>query len=187
LRIGVISDTHGMPESWKKALAIFQGADLVIHAGDVLYHPPRIPCVPGYDLSEMVRLLNESPIPLLIARGNCDCEVYEELLETPVQAPYALAQYDDLRIIVSHGHLLNRDEMIRLGKHSGASVVISGHTHIPILEMVDGLVLMNPGSAAIPKYEKNGAPLGSVGLITDGLAQILSIEDGSLLFELPIK
>ena len=150
MRIGVISDTHGVPDAWRKAL----------------------------------RLFNESAIPILIARGNCDSEVYEELLEMPVQAPYAVAQIGDTRIVATHGHLMGRDEMIRLGKKYRASILISGHTHAPALEKADGLVLLNPGSPSIPKYEKDGKPLGSVGLITDKQIQILSVEDGATLFEL---
>ena len=186
MRIGVISDTHGVPEAWLKARRLFDGAQLIIHAGDVLYHPPRLVGVPGYDIPELARLFNESEIPILIARGNCDSEVCEELLEMPVQAPYALVQVGDVRIVVTHGHLMGPDDMIRLGKKYHASILVSGHTHMPALERVDGLALLNPGSPSIPKYEKDGKPLGSVGLITDERIQILSVNDGSVLFELAL-
>ncbi|MDO8684287.1 MAG: phosphodiesterase [Armatimonadota bacterium] len=187
MKIGVISDTHGMPGAWLRAMRLFEGADLIIHAGDVLYHPPRLKELPEYDLPELARLINESPIPVVITRGNCDSEVYEELLEVPTQSPYAVVQVEQTLIVVSHGHLLNHDEMIQVGKKYHASVFVSGHTHIPVIEKTDGPVLLNPGSAALPKYEINGVPTGSVGLITDGLVQVLSIEDGSVIFELPFS
>jgi len=42
MKIGIISDTHGCLETWEKVFtAYFQDSDLIIHAGDVLYHGPR--------------------------------------------------------------------------------------------------------------------------------------------------
>jgi len=184
MKIGVISDTHGMTGPWLKAMRLFEGADLIIHAGDVLYHPPRILPGEGYELPELARLINESPIPIVIVRGNCDSEVYEELLQVPVQAPYAVIQQDDMRIVVTHGHLLDPEAMIRAGQKYRASVLISGHTHFPVLEKTNGLILLNPGSPAIPKFEKDGKPVGSVGIITESNIRIVSIEDGSVLFAL---
>ncbi|MDO8588131.1 MAG: phosphodiesterase [Armatimonadota bacterium] len=184
MKIGAISDTHGAPEAWHKAMRLFEGADLIVHAGDVLYHPPRLRPDREYDLPELARLINESPIPVIIARGNCDSEVYEELLQVPVQSPYALVQHGNTRIVVGHGHLTDRDAMVRLGKKYGASVFVSGHTHIPSLERVEGVVLLNPGSAAIPKFEKDGKLIGSIGIITNEGIRVLSIEDGTVLFEL---
>ncbi|HOP81514.1 MAG TPA: YfcE family phosphodiesterase, partial [Armatimonadota bacterium] len=124
------------------------------------------------------------PIPIVIARGNCDAEVYEELLEMPVQSPYALVEFEGLRIVVNHGHMLSPEQMAALGKRLRADVFVSGHTHIPVLEKTDSLVLMNPGSSSIPKYEYNGKLVGSVGLITDSHYRIISIDDGETLFEL---
>jgi putative phosphoesterase len=185
MKIAVVSDTHGRIDAWKKAEAIFTGADLIVHAGDVLYHPPRLGCSEGYDIPAMADALNQSPIPIVIAQGNCDAQVYEELLEMPVQAPYALAVINGLRILVSHGHLHTKEQMIDLGKRYKADVFISGHTHIPVLERVDSMVLMNPGSPSIPKFERDGKLIGSVGLITDTELRIVSVENGETFFSLP--
>jgi uncharacterized protein len=149
----------------------------------VLYHPPRI-LPEGYELPELARLINESSIPVVIVRGNCDSEVYEELLQVPVQAPYAFIQQGDLRIVVTHGHLMDREATIRAGRKYNASVLISGHTHVPVLEKNDGMVVMNPGSASLPKFEKDGKPTGSVGIITENSIRIVSIEDGSVIFQI---
>lgn len=186
MKIGVISDTHGVVSAWLGAMKQFEGADLIIHAGDVLYHPPRMLNPPGYELPELARLMNECAIPIVVVRGNCDSEVYEELLQTPVQNPYALVQINQTRIVVSHGHLFDRDGMIRLGKQFKADIFISGHTHIPVIDDVGGLILLNPGSAAFPKYERNGKPVASVGIITDDHIQVVSVEDGSVLLEMPL-
>ena len=50
MKIGVISDTHGYVD--RVALAIekfFADADLILHAGDVLYHGPNNPNYKGDD------------------------------------------------------------------------------------------------------------------------------------------
>lgn len=184
MKIGVISDTHGVVAAWDKALPFFDGCELIIHAGDVLYHPPRLQEIPGYRLVEFAERLNGCPIPLVIARGNCDCEVYEELLRTPVQAPYAVVDRDGVRIVVNHGHLMDRRAMIAAAQRFRAHIFISGHTHVPVLEKVEDVVLLNPGSAAIPKFEKNGRPVPSVAVIQRNRISIVSTDDGSRLFEL---
>lgn len=186
MKIGVISDTHGRVDAWTKAEAIFAEADIIVHAGDVLYHPPRLGCTEGYDIPAMAEAMNESPIPIVIAQGNCDAQVYEELLNIPAQSPYAVVEFEGLRIIAAHGHLHTRNEMIALGKRYKADVFVSGHTHIPVLEQVDGLVLMNPGSAAIPKFEVNGRPTASIGIITEDGMRIVAVDNGQPLFELPM-
>ena len=184
MKIGIVSDTHGRIDVWRKVEEAFADTDIIIHAGDVLYHPPRLGCVEGYDIPAMADALNDSPTPIIIAQGNCDAQVYEELLDIPVQSPYAFVEFEGLRIVVNHGHLLKKKQMIDLGKHYKADVFVTGHTHVPMLERVDSLVLMNPGSPSIPKFEYNGRLIGSVGLITDTHFCIMSVDDGKILFEL---
>lgn len=184
MKIGVISDTHGNIAAFKKALAFFEGADLIIHAGDVLYHPPRLGWTEGYDIPAFAEALNNLEIPIVIAQGNCDPQVYEELIDIPAQSPYAVANIGGISIVVNHGHLLSRDQMLDLGRKYKANYFISGHTHVPDLDPYGDLVLMNPGSPAIPKLLVDGKPAPSVGIITDGGASIVNIENGSVLFEI---
>ncbi len=53
--------------------------------------------------------------------------------------------------------------MIAIAKNYKARYFISGHTHVPVLEEEDGLILMNPGSPAIPKHMVDGEPAPSIG------------------------
>ncbi len=184
MKIGVVSDTHGNIGVWRRVEPFFKDTDLIIHAGDVLYHPPLLRCPDEYDIPAMVEALNKSNVPLVFARGNCDPEVYEELLTWPVQSPYAFVQYETTRIIITHGHLLDREQMLMLAKSYKADIMITGHTHIPVLEQTDNTILMNPGSPSIPKYEVDGKQIGSIGLITDDEIRIVSIEDGSAIYKL---
>jgi len=184
MRIGVVSDTHGNPVAFRAAMARLGKIDLLVHAGDILYHPPRLGCTEGYDLLGLVEVLNTLGIPIIAARGNCDSEVYEELLEFPVQSPYAFASCEGARVLVNHGHLLKKQELAELGRKTGVHYVVSGHTHLPALERSDGVVMMNPGSPSLPKYELNGKPIPSAGVISEVSAQIINIDDGSILMEL---
>ena len=184
MKIAVISDTHGCIDAYNKALEHFDGADLIVHAGDVLYQPPRLTLSEGYDIPALADAINGSAIPVVIAQGNCDPQVYEELLEVPVQAPYAVVQWENTRLLINHGHLINKDDMIQLGAKYRAQYVISGHTHIPVLERVGEVVLMNPGSPAIPKYEAAGRAVPTVGLIEDGGAKIIDVDNGAIVLQL---
>ncbi len=184
MKIGVISDTHGSITALHSTLQLLQGVDIILHAGDVLYHPPRLACTDEYDVPGFAEVLNSLDIPVVIAQGNCDAQVYEELLDMPVQSPYAYVSLDGCKIVISHGHTLTREAMIALGKKYQADYFISGHTHVPGLEGVGDLVLMNPGSPAIPKYEIDGRLVPSVGLIDDSGAKILDLETGEVIMSL---
>ena len=152
MKIGIICDTHGRIDTWKKAAKLFEGADLIVHSGDVLsVVPPRLGFTEGYDIPALAEALNNMKIPIVIAQGNCDAPVYEELLDIPLQSPYAFTQFDNLRIFASHGHILARDGMIAQAKKFNADVLVTGHTHIPVLERVNGLIYLNPGSPALPQ------------------------------------
>ena len=183
MKIGVVSDTHGNIEVWRRIEPIFADADLIIHAGDILYHPPRLGCQDAYNIPAMVETINSSNIPIIFARGNCDPEVYEELLTWPIQSPYAFVQYDKIRILVTHGHLMERRRMTELARLYKTDILVTGHTHIPAIEATDdNIVLLNPGSPSFPKYEVDGRPVGSVGLITDDELTIVNIEDGTSIY-----
>lgn len=186
MNIGVISDTHGNVEALNKALSFFKDASLIVHAGDVLYHPPRLGCTEGYDIPAFAEILNGLDIPIVIAQGNCDAQVYEELLEMPVQSPYAVVEMEGIRIVANHGHLISEEQMINLGRRYKANYFVSGHTHVPVLERHGEIVLMNPGSPAISKFTYNGKLVRTVGLITSEGARIIDIDDGSVLMTAPI-
>ena len=181
MKIGVISDTHGLVPAWEKAMELFSGAEIILHAGDVLYHPPRMGFTPGYDIPGLAQLLNSSPIPVLIARGNCDSEVYEELLDIPVQSPYAVAHIGAMRIVVQHGHTLTSDDIAQAGHRYGADVFITGHTHVPVIQRLGGVIHLNPGSPAHPKFQRDGEFVPTVGVIEDGVVRVIELQSGNEL------
>ncbi|HNR11858.1 MAG TPA: phosphodiesterase [Thermodesulfobacteriota bacterium] len=165
MRIGIISDTHGSLSCWQRIVhEVFHGVDIIIHAGDIFYHGVRNPLPSGYDTFGLAQALNHSPAPLLCCRGNCDSDVDQLVVDVPIQAPYLLCQFDNVRLIVHHGHLFTDQEILRLASQWKSTLCVSGHTHVPRLEQQGNVVFLNPGSSALPK--EGYAP--SVALIETG-------------------
>ena len=186
MRIGVTSDTHGDTDGWRAAVAgPFAGVDLILHAGDVLYHGPRNPIPAGYDPAALAELINHAPAPVIIARGNCDSDVDQLVLDSPIQAPYALVIIDGLRIMVNHGDEFGLEDPVpgiaKVAEKYALDIFVCGHTHAPLLERGGGALIMNPGSPALPK-SRACRPQPTVGLIEDDIARILTL-DGRTVIE----
>jgi uncharacterized protein len=118
--IGVISDTHG--ELHPRVREIFDGVDLIVHAGDV--GGPHV----------LIEL--EAIAPVVVARGNTDTGSWAQSL--PERASFRVG--DTLGVVV---HDLRHADL-----PDSAAVVISGHTHRPAVERRRGALHLNPGSAS---------------------------------------
>ena len=127
MRVGVLSDTHGLlrPE----AVAALRGVDHLIHAGDV--------GDPG--ILDALRAL----APLTAIRGNIDrsgpCAALPatEAVELDGRLFYILHALPDLDLSP---------------KAAGVAVVIYGHSHKPALDRKDGVLYLNPGSAGPRRF-----------------------------------
>ncbi len=127
MRIGVISDTHGLlrPEA-EKAL---RGVDLIVHAGDVGN--------PGI----LTRLKTIAPV--FAVRGNVDTESWaKELPEA------AVVEADGASIYVVH----NLRHLDLSPEGGGFNAVISGHTHQVEQWERNGVLYLNPGSAGPKRF-----------------------------------
>ncbi len=176
MKIGIISDTHGCLLGWEKALYHFQECDIIMHAGDILYHGPRNPLPEGYNPKKLAESINDLALPIFMVRGNCDAEIEEMVLGLPLMSPYFFSYIDGIRILMLHGHSVsNENELVETGLYYGADVVICGHTHRPGLQKKANLVLVNPGSTALPKEGP-----AAVGLLDTGSreVQVISLENG---------
>lgn len=183
MKIGIISDTHGSEQRWALAYKKhFYNADLIIHAGDVLYHGPRNPMKEDYNPAGLAEKINQSAPPVLICRGNCDSEVDQLVLKTPIQAPYAYAFICGKRIVATHGHLIEseaaKDEAART---MCADVFITGHIHKNVLKKRGATIFLNPGSPSISKREDGKA---TIALMTDEKIVILDLDTDEVLLEL---
>jgi hypothetical protein len=155
MKIGVVSDTHGGVDSWREVVRMLSKVDFILHAGDILNHGPLNPLPKGHNPKRLIEEINTHPIPILVAKGNCDSEVDEVLLKVIIQSSIFL-QDGELRIFVHHGHTHNDEGRVELGKRYNFSLIISGHTHSPKIEEKDGIVLMNPGTPSLGKMASFG-------------------------------
>jgi hypothetical protein len=180
VKIGIISDTHGCLTTWQKIYhQYFSDADLIIHAGDVLYHGPRNPIPAEYNPKQLAEALNDCPIPLVIACGNCDAEVDSMVLKLPIQSPYAYIMLNGLRVLVNHGHHLTEEGKWEIAEKYKIALYITGHTHIASLEKRKGIVYLNPGA---PAMSKRSDGRGTIARLVDGIVEVLDVESGQVLF-----
>jgi len=151
MKIGVISDTHGLlkPEVIK-ALEI---SDYILHAGDV----------GGPDVLKILLSL----APTRCVRGNMDGGSWSkklplsDMVELGGKFLYMVHDLDTLDI----------DPV-----SAGVAVVISGHTHRSALWQDQGVLYLNPGSAS---YGRRGNPSSLAWIdISNGLIKprIVSLE-----------
>ena len=134
MRIGVISDTHGLlrPEVFEA----FRGVDLVLHAGDI--GPPAL-------LTEL-----EAIAPVKAVWGNTDG------FDVRVRVPeFVEIEIEGFPFVVVHGHQFGSPTPEALqASFPEALVIIYGHTHRPLLTLVDTVVtVMNPGGAGRRRFD----------------------------------
>lgn len=179
MKIGVISDTHGCAERWTLAYEkFFKDADLIVHAGDVLYHGPRNPLLSDYNPAKLAEALNACPIPILIAKGNCDSEVDAMVLDLPVEAPYGYAMIQKFRILATHGHCLGEEEKHALAKRFKADLFVTGHTHVAEVHKEGRTFFLNPGS---PSMSKRNDQRATVAVVDDEKVAIIDIDTGHIV------
>jgi uncharacterized protein len=147
--IGVISDTHGLlrPEA-RVALA---ECEHILHSGDV------------GNLAILDALREIAPVTAI--RGNVDTSgASSELPETEMVSLGGVVFY-----LVHSVHWLDLDPVT-----AGVQVVVSGHSHKPLVERQDGVMYLNPGSAGPRRFQ---LPV-SVALITvsDGKVEARIVE-----------
>ena len=128
LRIGLLSDTHGLlrPE----VEAFLQGSDRIIHAGDI--------CDAGI-IEQLKRIA-----PVSVVRGNNDVGSWaESLSETE------WVRVGGIDIYVIH----NVAELNVSQLPAGVEVIVFGHSHKPVAERRDGVLYVNPGSAGPRRFK----------------------------------
>lgn len=128
MRIGLISDTHGLlrPE----AVHALAGVREIIHAGDI----------GGPEIIERLR----SIAPLHAVRGNNDRGVWAEAIPARLE----------LRLAGIRVHVLHDVKELDLDPAAaGFRVVIAGHSHKPGVIERDGVLFLNPGSAGPRRFK----------------------------------
>jgi putative phosphoesterase len=143
IRIGLISDTHGLLRD--EAVHALRGSDYIVHAGDI--------CDPDI----LVALARIAPVTAV--RGNNDRGPWTASL--PERAEL---QVGDVRLLVIHDLATLDADPLSLG----ARVVISGHSHRPLIETRSGVLYVNPGSAG-PRRFRLPIALGHLAIRGNGV------------------
>lgn len=178
MKLMIASDLHGSAFYTQKLLQAMdmEQADKLMLLGDILYHGPRNDLPEGYAPKQVISMLNERKDRLLCVRGNCEAEVDQMVLDFPVLAEYAVLYIDGITFYGIHGH-----KNMALPFSEG-DVILSGHTHIPVLRQENGIYFANPGSASIPK---EGSARGYL-IYENGLLSHRVLDDGVKLMPLHI-
>lgn len=128
MKIAIISDTHGLlrPE----ALAAIQGVELILHAGDI---------GSAEILSELAQIA-----PVHAVRGNNDLDL-----------PWAKDLPDHLTLDLNGWQTLLihdiADVPALLDSHT--HLIITGHSHKPLIEWRGERLYLNPGSAGRRRFK----------------------------------
>jgi putative phosphoesterase len=131
MRIGVISDTHGLVHP--RLAEVFANVDHILHAGDI----------GGAHVLSALRAL----APVTSVDGNNDGATGEEIVRTTVKG---------LRVLLTH--ILPRPHkpharVIESLRARPADVVIFGHSHLPHHERIGGVLYFNPASAGRRRFD----------------------------------
>lgn len=150
MRVGVLSDTHGLLRP--QVLTLLAGCDRILHGGDV----------GGAEI--IARLWEIAPVEAV--RGNTDGGPEAETLP-----PMLSGELEGLPF-----HMIHRREDIDPAWLKHSRLVIFGHSHRPELEWRRDCLLLNPGACGPRRFSY---PL-TVAILTvaDGriVPEILSVE-----------
>lgn len=127
IRIGLISDTHNLIR--QQARAFLEGCDHIIHAGDIAD----------------ARTLDEIRTwgAVTVVRGNNDQGDWASELPHTAQI-----EFGGVSILVIHDlKELTNPSML------GARVIVSGHSHKPLIREESGVIYVNPGSAGRRRFK----------------------------------
>ena len=140
VRIGLISDTHGLLRP--QAMAFLHGSDFIVHAGDI--------CDP--DILEELK----GVAPVTAVRGNNDTGAWARRLK----------QTEYLRIGAFSLYAIH--DLAQLDVEpaaAGIRAVVSGHSHKPHVEERGGVLFVNPGSAGPRRFR---LPVSAGEILLDG-------------------
>jgi hypothetical protein len=133
MKITVVSDTHGDFETLYRIVEKNKDSDQFIHLGDGERE--------FYDVQSAFY-----DKPFIFIKGNNDWENYPQCLVT---------ELGGVKFYLCHGHRFDRlhlrEHLSATAAANGCTAALFGHTHVPVNETVNGILLFNPGSAVLPR------------------------------------
>ncbi|MFC5500602.1 metallophosphoesterase family protein [Caenimonas terrae] len=127
MRVGLISDTHGLLRP--QALAALQGSEHIVHGGDI----------GNAEVLEQLRAI----APLTVVRGNVDTDDWAQ----------AIGETETIALAGVRIHVLHDLKALAIDPAAlGVGVVVSGHSHKPLVEQRGAVLYVNPGSAGPRRF-----------------------------------
>ena len=150
MKLIIASDIHGSAYWCGKLVELIETEqpDRLILLGDLLYHGPRNDLPKDYAPKQVIPMLSRYKEKIIAVRGNCEAEVDQMVLPFPCMADFSQLYVDGTLLYLTHGHHHNPDNLPPLTE---GSVFLSGHTHVKMDEIRNGIRCLNPGSVSIPK------------------------------------
>ena len=149
MKILIVSDTHGDSTAIKKITDMHSDYSIIIHAGDY-----------ARDLDFIGGTADKYSV-----KGNCD----NPASPAPERLVITIGRS---RIFLTHGHLQNAkgtySQLVKESKENRADICIFGHTHLPLAENSDGILLINPGSAVKTRSRTGSASYAAAVLDESG-------------------
>lgn len=134
MKLLLVSDTHGRDGALKELLAV-EKPDFLCHMGDL------------EGSADEIRAFAQCPVAMV--SGNND--FWTDL------NPEVMFELEGFRIFMTHGHdyyvSLTLDRIKSAGYKKGADIVLFGHTHRPMLDTSEDIIVANPGSLSYPRQE----------------------------------
>ncbi len=136
-KIMIVSDSHGRNENLRKVAQVMDGSlDMVLHLGDSL-------C--GQDELESI-----FHCPVEMVKGNSDSLT----CRMPISR---MIDIEGHKIFMTHGHqyggMYGIDSMKEAAEDNGCSILMFGHTHVPMIEPYSKIAVVNPGSISQPRQD----------------------------------
>ena len=133
MRIGLVSDSHGNLRDLKQAVEKMGAVEAVFHMGD---------CI------EDARLMRQwLSVPVFAVNGNMDYgdkEGHGQIVTEIAGKKFLITHGDRDHVKSTYTGLFYR------GQSLGVDAICFGHTHKPLILEEQGILMMNPGSVALP-------------------------------------
>lgn len=147
MKLGIISDTHDRLTTIDHALdlLISHGVSEIIHCGD--WTKPET-------MAYIATRAAKAHLPVYGVLGNRDdmpaLASANKTLATPIHLPADLEVLrlvrDSRNIVVYHGH--HKPTLRKLIDNPAVDLILTGHTHAPLIEALPDTLIVNPGSTA---------------------------------------
>ena len=166
MKIAIVSDIHAEPKALKRVLTDMPSVDRILCAGDAvseyqfcaetvqLLQHVKAQCIQGNH--EMVLFSGRNAAYL----SQCQAEFAPALLDVLATAPTSLAlEVAGARLLMVHAspwkpfeeYIFPRSPKLPRFAQLPYDFVILGHTHVPMVECVDRVTVINPGSCSQPR------------------------------------